>query len=69
MVKNKVTVIVMAIISFLIMPYACNKGISNLYGMWDTVESIKGSVMSIMPFNWFTYIANISIETVLQGFN
>jgi hypothetical protein len=51
MVKNKVTVIVMAIISFLIMPYACNKGISNLYGMWDTVESIKGSVMTIMPFN------------------
>ena len=69
MVKNKVTVIVMAIISFLIMPYACNKGISNLYGMWDTVESIKGSVMTIMPFNWSTYIANISIETVLKGFN
>lgn len=69
MVKNKTTVVVMAIISFLVMPYACNKGLTNLYRMWDTVESIKSSVMSVMPFNWSTYIADISIETVQQGFN
>lgn len=69
MVKNKATVVVMAIISFLVMPYACNKGLTNLYRMWDTVESIKSSVMSVMPFNWSTYIADISIETVQQGFN
>ena len=69
LVKNKVTVMVMAIISFLIMPYACNKGLNNLYGIWDTVEGIKSSVMSVMPFNWSTYIADISIETVQQGFN
>lgn len=69
MVKNKVTVMVMAIISFLVMPYACNKGLNTLYRMWSTVESIKSSVMSIMPFNWSTYIADISIETVQQGFN
>ena len=37
--------------------------------MWDTVESIKSSVMSVMPFNWSTYIADISIDTVQQGFN
>ena len=59
----------MAIISFLVMPYACNKGLTNLYRMWDTVESIKSSVMSVMPFNWSTYIADISIDTVQQGFN
>lgn len=69
MVKNKATVVVMAIISFLVMPYACNKGLTNLYRMWDTVESIKSSVMSVMPFNWSTYIADISIDTVQQGFN
>ncbi len=69
MVKNKATVVVMAIISFLVMPYACNKGLTNLYRMWDTVESIKSSVMSVMPFNWSTYIAGISIDTVQQGFN
>lgn len=69
MVKNKATVVVMAIISFLVMPYACNRGLSNLYRMWDTVERIKSNVMSVMPFNWSTYIANISIETVQQGFN
>lgn len=69
LVKNKVTVMVMAIISFLIMPYACNKGLNNLYGIWDTVEGIKSNVMSVMPFNWSTYIADISIETVQQGFN
>ncbi len=69
MVKNKVTVIVMAIISFLVMPYACNEGLSNLYGMWDTVESIKSGVMSVMPFNLSAYIAGVSIETVQQGFN
>ena len=69
MVKNKVTVIVMAIISFIVMPYACNKGLSNLYGMWDTVESIKSSVTSVLPFNLSSYIADISIETVQQGFN
>lgn len=63
MVKNKATVVVMAIISFLVMPYACDRGLSNLYRMWDTVESIKSSVMSVMPFNWSTYIVNISIET------
>ena len=67
--KNKVTVIVMAIVSFLVMPYACNKGLSNLYGMWGTVESIKSSVMSVLPFNSSSYIADISIETVQQGFN
>ena len=67
--KNKVTVIVMAIISFIVMPYACNKGLSNLYGMWDTVESIKSSVTSVLPFNLSSYIADISIETVQQGFN
>ena len=48
LVKNKVTVMVMAIISFLIMPYACNKGLNNLYGIWDTVEGIKSSVMSVI---------------------
>ncbi|MCW6662812.1 hypothetical protein NHG23_02785 [Aerococcaceae bacterium NML190073] len=69
MVKNKATVVVMAIISFLVMPYACNKGLTNLYRMWDTVENIKLSVMSVMPFNWSTYIADISIETVQQSFN
>lgn len=69
MVKNKATVVVMAIISFLVMPYACNKGLTNLYRMWDTVESIKSNVMSVMPFNWSTYIAGISIDTVQQGFN
>lgn len=69
MVKNKVTVVVMAIISFIVMPYACNKGLSNLYRMWDTVESIKSGAMSVMPFNWSTYIADINIETVQQGFN
>lgn len=69
MVKNKATVVVMAIISFLVMPYACNKGLTNLYRMWDTVESIKSSVMSVMPFNCSTYIADISIDTVQQGFN
>ena len=69
MVKNKATVVVMAIISFLVMPYACNKGLTNLYRMWDTVESIKSSVMSVMPFNWSTYIADICIDTVQQGFN
>ena len=47
MVKNKVTVIVMAIISFIVMPYAHNKGLPNLYGMWGTVETIKSSVMSL----------------------
>lgn len=51
---------VMAIISFLVMPYACNKGLNNLYGMWSTVESIKSSVMSVMPFNWSKLIADIS---------
>lgn len=60
MVKNKVTIMVMAIISFLVMPYACNKGLNNLYGMWSTVESIKSSVMSVMPFNWSKLIADIS---------
>lgn len=69
MVKNKVTVIVMAIISFIVMPYACNKGLSNLYGIWDTVENIKESVISVMPVVISRYITNISIETVQQGFN
>lgn len=68
MVKNKATVVVMAIISFLVMPYICIQGLINLYRMWDTVESIKSSVMSVMPFNWSTYIADTSIETVRQGF-
>lgn len=69
MVKNKITIIVMAIISFMVMPYACNKGLSNLYGMWDTVETIKSGVISVMPLNLSKYIADISIETVQQGFN
>lgn len=69
MVKNKVTVIVMAIISFIVMPYACNKGLSNLYGMWDKVETIKSGVMSVMPLDWSKYIEDISIDTVQQGFN
>lgn len=67
MVKNKATVVVMAIISFLVMPYACNIGLTYLYEMWDTVERIKSSVISVMPFNWSTYIAGINIEAVQQG--
>lgn len=67
--KNKVTVMVMAIISFIVMPYACNKGLSNLYEMWDTVEEIKLSVMSAMPLNLSKYIAGISIENAQKGFN
>ena len=69
MVKNKVTVIVMAIISFMVMPYACNKGLSDLYKMWHIVEAIKSSVISVMPSNLSTYIGDFSIKTVQIGFN
>lgn len=59
----------MAIISFLVMPYACSKGLSNLNRIWGTVESIKDSVIAIIPSMFSSYIAKIDIETVYQGVN
>lgn len=67
--KNKGTIIVMAIICFLIMPYACSKGLSNLSRNWETVESIKDTIIPIIPTIFSSYIAKIDIETVQQGFN
>ncbi len=69
MPKNKATVLAMAIISFIIMPYACDKGITKLYETWETVEAIKINMMSNLPSSVSKYIADISIDTIQQGLN
>lgn len=69
MPNNKATVLAMAIISFIIMPYACNKGVSKLYETWEIVENIKLHMMSYLPLSVSKYIADISIDTIQQGLN
>lgn len=69
MIKDRKSIITIAIISFVILPFAINKGLFSLHENWDSIKDTRSGLASMMPFNWFDNLADITFESVNLGFH